>query len=306
MDPLADIAVFVRVVEHGSFTAAAEALELSKAAVSKAVTRLEQRLGARLLHRTTRRLALTEAGETLHGRGAAALAELVEAENDVAQLTGAPRGLLRVSAPTYLGSVRLAPALKDFRARYPDVTLDLHLDDRLVDLVRERFDVAVRIAPSLDPSLVARRLATCPLIFVAAPSYLRRHGAPRVPADLAAHEGLGYSLTKMPNRWRMREPRGRWVEVSMKSTLRSNNDFVLRQAAVDGLGLAMFPDFFVERELADGRLVPVLAECRTPELSVSAVYASRRNVPPKLRVFVDFLGERFGEAPAARSHRGPR
>lgn len=306
MDPLADIAVFVRVVEHGSFTAAAEALELSKAAVSKAVTRLEQRLGARLLHRTTRRLALTEAGEALHGRGAAALAELVEAENDVAQLTGAPRGLLRISAPTYFGSVRLAPALKDFRARYPDVTLDLHLDDRLVDLVRERFDVAVRIAPSLDPSLVARKLTVCPLIVVAAPSYLRRHGVPRVPADLAAHEGLGYSLARMPNRWRMREPRGRWVEVSMKSTLRSNNDFVLRQAAVDGLGLAMFPDFFVERELADGRLVPVLDACHMPELNVSAVYASRRNMPPKLRVFIDFLVERFGEAATARDLRGGR
>ena len=120
-----------------------------------------------------------------------------------------------------------------------------------------------------------------------------------MPADLAAHEGLGYSLARMPNRWRMREPRGRWVEVSMKSTLRSNNDFVLRKAAIDGLGLAMFPDFFVEDELADGRLVPVLAECRTEQLTVSAVYASRRNVPPKLCVFVDFLAERFGEAAIA-------
>jgi DNA-binding transcriptional LysR family regulator len=294
MDRLADVAVFARVVELGSFTRAAEALEVSKAVVSKYVTRLEQRLGARLLQRTTRRLTLTEPGAALYRRSLGALAELAEAENDVAQLTGAPRGVLRVSAPTYFGSVTLAPALKDFRARYPDVALDLDLDDRMVDLVKERFDLAVRIAAMTDSSLVARRLAPCPLAVVGAPGYFARRGVPRAPADLREHECLSYSLSRNPNEWRFRPPRGRWVAVTVRSSLRCNNDFALKQAALDGLGIGMFPSFFVEREIADGRLRQVLAEHGTGELSINVVYASKRHLLPKARVFVDFLVERFG------------
>jgi DNA-binding transcriptional LysR family regulator len=294
MDRLADVAVFARVVELGSFTRAAEALEVSKAVVSKYVTRLEQRLGARLLQRTTRRLTLTEPGAALYRRSLGALAELAEAENDVAQLTGAPRGVLRVSAPTYFGSVTLAPALKDFRARYPDVALDLDLDDRMVDLVKERFGLAVRIAAMTDSSLVARRLAPCPLAVVGAPGYFARRGVPRAPADLREHECLSYSLSRNPNEWRFRPPRGRWVAVTVRSSLRCNNDFALKQAALDGLGIGMFPSFFVEREIADGRLRQVLAEHGTGELSINVVYASKRHLLPKARVFVDFLVERFG------------
>jgi DNA-binding transcriptional LysR family regulator len=294
MDRLADVAVFARVVELGSFTRAAEAFEVSKAVVSKYVTRLEQRLGARLLQRTTRRLTLTEPGAALYRRSLGALAELAEAENDVAQLTGAPRGVLRVSAPTYFGSVTLAPALKDFRARYPDVALDLDLDDRMVDLVKERFDLAVRIAAMTDSSLVARRLAPCPLAVVGAPGYFARRGVPRAPADLREHECLSYSLSRNPNEWRFRPPRGRWVAVTVRSSLRCNNDFALKQAALDGLGIGMFPSFFVEREIADGRLRQVLAEHGTGELSINVVYASKRHLLPKARVFVDFLVERFG------------
>jgi DNA-binding transcriptional LysR family regulator len=297
MNSLADIAVFVRVVELGSFTRAADALELSKAAVSKQVSRLEQRLGARLLHRTTRRLTLTEAGAALHRRSAGALAELGEAEREVAQLTGAPRGLLRVTAPVYFGSVSLAPHLKDFRARYPDITLEIDLDDRRVDLVKERFDVAVRISEMTDSSLIARRLAPCPLLVVGSPAYFRRQGVPRVPADLRAHNALTYSLARQPNEWRLRPRRSRWVGVTVTSTLRCNNDFVLKQAALDGLGLGMFPSFFVERELADGRLQQVLADCETSAASINAVYATRRQLLPKVRAFLDFLAERFA-APA--------
>jgi DNA-binding transcriptional LysR family regulator len=294
MDRLADVAVFARVVELGSFTRAAESLEVSKAVVSKYVTRLEQRLGARLLQRTTRRLTLTEPGAALYRRSLGALAELAEAENDVAQLTGAPRGTLRVSAPTYFGSVTLAPALKDFRARYPDVALDLDLDDRMVDLVKERFDLAVRIAAMTDSSLVARRLAPCPLAVVGSPAYFARRGVPRAPADLRAHDCLSYSLSRNPNEWRFRPPRGRWIAVTVGSSLRCNNDFALKQAALDGLGIGMFPSFFVEREVAEGRLQRVLADCGTGELSINVVYASRRHLLPKARVFVDFLVERFG------------
>ncbi len=294
MNLLSDVAVFVRVVDLGSFTKAADALAVSKAAVSKYVNRLERRLDARLLHRTTRRLALTEAGQALYARSAAALAELGEAENDVAQLTGKPRGMLRVSAPTYFGVTQLAPRLREFRARYPEVTLDLDLSDRLVDLVKERFDVAVRISPMRDSTLVATRLAPVPTALVASPAYLRRHGVPAKPADLATHDGLGYSILRTPNEWRFRAPKGDWVTVTMPSTVRCNNDFALKQFALDGLGLAFFPRFFVEGELASGKLVEVLKDFPGPELSINAVYETRRNLLPKLRAFLEFLRERFG------------
>src|SRR5688572_29618198 len=186
MGEQSDIAVFVRVVELGSFTRAADALEISKAAVSKYVNRLEQRLAARLLHRTTRRLALTEAGQALYGRSAAALAELAEAEHDVAQLTGKPRGMLRVTAPTYLGVTVLAAHVQAFRARYPEVTLDLDLSDRLVDIVKERFDLAIRISSMQDSSLIATRLVPCPTVLVGAPAYFRRHGTPKTQIGRAS------------------------------------------------------------------------------------------------------------------------
>jgi len=294
MNSASDIAVFVRVVELGSFTKAADALEISKAAVSKYVNRLEQRLGARLMHRTTRRLTLTEAGQALYGRSSAALAELGEAENDVAQLTGKPRGMLRVSAPTYFGSTTLAPHLKEFRARYPEVTLDLDLSDRLVDLVKERFDVAIRISAMHDSSLVATRLAPCPTALLGSPAYFRRHGTPRTPADLASHEGLGYSILRTPNEWRFRAAKGRWLTVTIRSTIRCNNDFALKQLALDGLGLVFFPRFFVENELASGKLVQVLEDFPGPDLSINAVYETRRHLLPKVRSFLNFLTERFG------------
>jgi DNA-binding transcriptional LysR family regulator len=294
MAPIGDIAVFVRVVDLGSFTRAADALGVSKGVVSKYVGRLEQRLGARLLHRTTRRLTLTEPGEALYRRSAGALAELGEAEKDVAQLTGAPRGVLRISAPVYFGSVSLAPALKDFRARYPDIALHIDLDDRLVDLVKERYDLAVRISSLGESSLVARRLSPCPMVLVGSPRYFARRKMPRIPADLQAHQCLTYSLLRAPEEWRFRPPGGRWVAVTVPSTLQANNDFVLKQAALDGIGLGFFPSYFVEQELADGRLLRALPGYGTQELSINVVYASKRHLLPKARVFVDFLAERFG------------
>lgn len=293
MENLADIAVFVQVVDAGSFTTAAEHLGLSKAVVSKYVSRLEQRLGARLLQRTTRRLTLTEAGEALYRKSSGALAELADAEAEIARLTGAPRGRLRVTAPTYFGSAILAPLLKEFVARFPEITLELDLDDRLTDLVQDRFDVAVRITSAVDPGLVARRLADSALVVVAAPAYIKRRGLPRVPAELKGHACLGYSVARMPNEWRFRPPKGRWIATRIECPIYCNSDFVLKQAALDGVGLAQFPRFFVARELADGRLVQALPGYGTPELSINAVYVSRRNLLPKVRAFVDFLAERL-------------
>jgi DNA-binding transcriptional LysR family regulator len=289
-----DVAVFVRVVELGSFTKSADSLEISKAAVSKYVNRLEQRLAARLLHRTTRRLALTEAGQALYGRSAAALAELAEAEHDVAQLTGKPRGMLRVTAPTYFGVTVLAPHIQAFLAQVPEVTLDLDLSDRLVDIVKERFDLAIRISSMQDSSLVATRLAPCPTVLVGSPAYFRRHGTPKTPEDLLSHQGLGYSIVKTPNEWKFRAGKGRWVTVTMPSTIRCNNDFALKQFTLDGLGLALFPRFFVEKEIASGKLVPAIPDYPPPELSINAVYETRRHLLPKLQAFLGFLKDRFG------------
>ncbi len=296
MDNIADISVFVRVVELGSFTRAADALEISKALVSKCIGRLERRLGARLLHRTTRRLTLTEAGETLFRRSAAALGELNEAEREVGQLSGEPRGKLRISAPTYLGSVTLGPLLREFRARYPEVSIDLELDDRLVDLVQERFDVAIRMSNMTDSSIVSRRLAPCPIVIVASPVYLKKRGNPKTLEDLQTHDCLTYSVARVPNEWRLRAPRGRWVTVVVNGCIRCNNDFVLKQAALDGLGIGLFPEFFVERELAEGRLVALLKDYELPRFNIQAVYASRHHLPAKVRAFIDFLAEYYAKA----------
>ena len=295
MDPISDVAVFVRVVDAGSFTRAADALDISKAAVSKSIGRLEQRLGARLLNRTTRKLTLTEAGDAYYRRSAAALAELNDAEQQISELSHTPRGLLRITAPTYLGSATLAPLLREFLKRYPEVSLDLNLNDQYVDLVQERFDVAVRISTLTDSTLVSRRLAPCPIRIVASPAYLKRHGAPKAPADLRQHQCLMYSVSRTPNEWRLRAPNGRWVAVEIHGAIRCNNDFVLKQAALDGLGIAHFPSFFVEREIADGKLVPILKDCDGPAYFIQAVYASRHHLPSKVRVFVDFLVEHLGK-----------
>ncbi|HEX5056469.1 MAG TPA: LysR family transcriptional regulator [Gammaproteobacteria bacterium] len=293
MDNLTDLAVFVRVVELGSFTAAASALQISKAAVSKYVARLEQRLGARLLQRTTRRLTLTEAGDTLFRRGSAALSELADAESEVARLTGTPRGHLRVAAPVYFGESHVAPLLHKFRARYPDITLDLDFDNRFVDLIKERFDLALRITALEDSNLVARPLAPCPQVVCAAPAYLAKHGAPVSPADLRNHDCLSYSLDRTPKEWRFRSARGRWTAVNVNGPIRCNNDIALKQAMLDGLGLRQIPRFIVKSELDRGALVEVLADYESPPLNIYAVYATRRQLSPKVRVFVDFLVAEF-------------
>ncbi len=294
MNNLADIAVFVAVVDRGSFTAAADALELSKAAVSKYVSRLERRLGARLLHRTTRRLTLTEAGDALYRRAGGALADLEGAQAEVMELGGAPRGRLRVSAPTYFGSALLAPKLGAFLNRYPRIELELELDNRIVDLVEERFDVAIRITTLVSSSLVARRLDDIRLLTVAAPDYLARAGVPASPADLASHACLLYTLDRTPGEWHYREPKSeRTTGQRVRGGLRCNSDDALKQAALDGVGIARFPELFVTEELAAERLVRLLPEFEPPPASLCAVFPTRAHLAPKVRVFVDFLAQRL-------------
>lgn len=297
MDALADVAVFVRVVERGSFTLAASELELSRAAVSKYVSRLEERLGARLLHRTTRRLSLTEAGAALFEASRGALERIEEAEAAVAQLQSEPRGRLKVSAPMSFGILHLGPALAQFAREHPRVTLDVRLDDRFVNLVEEGVDVAVRIGALGDSSLVARRLAATTMVACASPAYLAERGEPEAPEDLVAHECLLYAYLATANVWRFTAPDGREVSVAVGGSLRINNGIALAEAAVAGRGILLSPSFYVAPMLRDGRLRRVLARYGVPPLGIHAVYPQRSQVPPKVRAFVDFLAKRFGRRP---------
>ena len=297
MDHLTDIAVFTRVVQRASFTRAAEELDLSRAVVSKYVSRLEERLGARLLNRTTRRLALTEAGAALFEASRGAIERIEEAEEAVARFQKRPRGRLKVSVPMSFGVLHLGTAVAEFLDQEPEVTLDLRLDDRFVNLVEEGIDVAVRIGRLTDSSLIARKLSITSQVLCASPAYLAQHGEPEVPEDLTGHNCLLYSYLSSANIWRFTAPDGREIPVAVSGTLRANNGIIESAAAVAGLGVLMAPTFYVGALLREGKLKRFLTRYRLPELGIYALYPQREHVPPKVRAFVDFLAKRFGPKP---------
>ena len=292
-DNLAAMAVFARVVEERSFTQAAGALGRSKSAVSKAVSQLEDRLGARLLNRTTRRLSLTEAGTAYYERAARILAEAAEADNAVSALQDEPRGTLRVNAPMTFGQRHLATAIGAFLKLYPELRLDISLTDRFVDLIGEGYDVAVRIAALPDSSLIAAKLAPIRRVVCASPEYLARAGTPHHPKDLRKHNCFGYTYQMTGDSWRFIGPQGP-TTVRVTGTLTANNGDILKEAMCEGLGLALVPIFSVTDELKSGELVIVLPDYIDTETSVYAVYPHSRHLSAKVRAFVDFLRQRFG------------
>jgi DNA-binding transcriptional LysR family regulator len=297
MQNLTDIAVFVKVVELSSFTAAADALSMSQPVVSKAVTRLEEKLGARLLNRTTRRLSLTEAGSELYARSVRALAEIENAELEVARFQTEPRGTLRVSAPMSFSILHLGPVIQSFLDRFPGVTLELSLDDRQVDLIEEGFDLAIRIGRLQDSNLIARKIAPCRQVLCASPGYIAKRGEPERPEDLLEHSCIIYSLLSAPREWRFTGPDGEAHTVPITGSLQSNNGLVNRAAAVSGAGITLLPTFYLGDQLRSGELKPVLCKFKPQELAVYAVYPERRNLMPKVRAFVDFLVTTFGPEP---------
>ncbi|MGH8496775.1 MAG: LysR family transcriptional regulator [Gammaproteobacteria bacterium] len=298
MNNLTEIAIFVKVVESGSFTAAAEKLGMSRAAASKSVSRLEDRLGARLLQRTTRTLSMTEAGEVLFHRSRRGLSEIEAAELEVDHLQGEPRGILRISGPVYFGVRHLTPVLAEFLTAHPAVEADVQLDDRLVHVVEEGFDLVVRVTVLEDSSLVSRRLAPCRTVVCASPDYWARHSVPERPADLIAHNCFIYSNLPSPDIWRFLDSKGRDVTVQVRGNLRFNNTEMAVAAVRQGLGVIRVPTFYIGDELSDGRLVAALTEYASPrEASVYAVYPARDHLPPKVRSFIDLLAERFGPEP---------
>lgn len=301
MDRLAAMEAFVRVVEAGSFVAAAERLGSSTSSVSRLVAELEQHLGARLLHRTTRRLSLTESGQAYYERSVTLLAELAEAEAIAGQSAAQARGTVRLTCSYSMAEQRVAPAIAAFVERHPAVRFELVVSDRLVDLVEEGFDLAIRVGPVGSDRLVARRLGSMRLVLCAAPSYLQRRPAPAQPADLGSHNALTYAYSASPRLWRFTARDGTAHEVRVDGNLHANSGDALRAAAVGGLGVINEPDFLLEEPLRAGRLVRLLPDYAGGGGDIWAVYPSRRHLSLKVRLFVDHIAGAFAAPPAPAS-----
>ncbi|GLS55303.1 transcriptional regulator [Methylobacterium gregans] len=293
-------AVFARVAEAGSLSRAAEDLGLSKATVSKAVSRLEARIGARLFHRTSRKLALTEAGRTAREDAAQILTAGEAAEARAIAGAVVPQGLVRLAAPMSFGVLHVAPRLPHFLAEHPQVSVDLHLSDQQVDLVGGGFDIGLRIAALPDSSLRARRLCPVHRSLVAAPAYLDRRGRPEHPDDLARHACLGYAYLPSPDRWRFRNDAGEEVTVVPAGQLRANNADALTPALRAGLGLAVQPDFMIWDDLRSGRLERVLPGWTAPPIALHLVTPPGDPRPARVAALMGFLQRVLAAAPWAR------
>ena len=298
MDQLRAMSVFVSVVERGSFAAAAEHLGLSRTAVSKHVMELEAHLGVTLLNRTTRRVSLTGAGTAYFERAGGILEEIEEADNEAATQTTAPHGRVRVSAPMSFGILHIAPRLRQYMDAYPDVTIDLALNDRRVDLIEEGFDLTVRIGQLDDSSLISRRLSSSRVRACAAPEYLENHGTPSHPDQLKDHICLCYAHWSGNNSWQFTGPDGDVVSVPVNNRLWSNNGDALLNAAVSGLGIAFQPDFIAHDALRRGELVEILDGFTGPEVGIYVLYGRTAFMPLRVRTFIDFLVQSFaGDVP---------
>ncbi len=296
MDRFQAIRVFAQVAESGSFTAAAVKLGLSATATSRHVADLEARLHTRLLNRTTRRVSLTESGQAFYERSVQLLADLDEAEQEALRAAVVPRGTIKLTTSITFGVRHVGPAIAGFLAAHAEVRFDVSLSDRVVDLVEEGFDLAIRIGAPGSENVVARKLGETRLVPCASAAYLAAHGAPQVPEDLARHNCFTYEYVSPRNLWRFRDPAGGERSVRVKGNLHSNNGDLLAEAAARGAGVVFEPAFIVGPEVRAGRLVPLLQDFEPQATPIYAVYPSRKHLPAKVRLFVDFLVERFSRA----------
>ncbi len=296
MDKLTSIRALTKVVQHGGFAAAAREMRLSRSAVSKYVIELEQALGVQLLNRTTRSASPTVNGQAYYERCVALLADLDEADLAVSSAQAEPRGTLRVNAPMSFGTLHLGRAIGAFMERHPDLHIQLILSDEFVDPVQEGFDVTLRIADPPSSSLIARRIAPAHRVVCASPSYLKRRGIPAHPTALRDHDCLTYGHLATGNQWKLTGADGdHWIAIPW--TLCTNNAEVLRDAAVAGRGIALLPTFIAGADLQTGRLTSILADYKAPETSIYVIYPPTRHLSAKVRVFIDFLVERFAGRP---------
>ncbi|WP_291852958.1 LysR family transcriptional regulator [Bradyrhizobium sp.] len=296
MDKLEAMHAFVKVVALGSYAEAGRALGLTRSAVSKAVMELEQLLGARLLDRTTRRVSATEAGLAYYESCADILARVEETEMQVSRLHDEPKGVLKINAPVSFGVLHLGPLIAEFMASYPDLRIELTLNDRFIDPIEEGVDVTIRIGILADSSLIARRLAPARRVLVAAPDYLNRHGVPKAPDDLVQHRCLNYGHSTTLQRWQLTRD-GQTINLAINSMLCSNNGDVLRAAALGAQGIAKLPTFLVGPDVKAGRLTVVLPDFPPTELGLFALYAPNRYLAAKTRLLIDFLAARLGARP---------
>lgn len=293
---LNDMVMFARVVEAKSFSRAAERMGASKSRVSKTIAKLERSLHARLLNRSTRGLSLTEVGTAFYEHCRRVAEEAQQAVEVVGQLHSEPRGVLKVTAPVAFGTLHVAPALPEFLGLHPHLAIDMTITDRMVDLVEEGYDVAIRIVREPDLNLVARKLAPVRRVACATPEYFSRHGVPKTPQDLKRHNCLHYTYFGAQGEWYFKGPEGE-VAVPLSGDLRINDDEALSQAVLGGLGVALLPTFIIGKELQSGRLQAVLSEYVPLERHIYAVHLQSIHLPPKVRAFVDFLRARFGPEP---------
>ena len=296
MDRFTGMTIFVKVVDAGSFAAAARHFGMSAAMVSKHVQTLEEHLGARLLNRTTRRVSATEVGQHFYERCMRILSELEEAERVAGDLQTTPRGLLRVTAPVSFGTRQLAPAIADYLASYPDVSIDLSLDDPYVDLVARHFDLAIRLGALVDSSLIARKLCTLAMVVCASPGYLEKYGTPREPRDLVFHNCLAYTYANPRSVWTFVDQNGEQNVIRISGRFLANSGDALLALVLRGAGIMLAPDYLVEEELKAGRLIRLLPDYTTPETPVHAVYPHSHYLSAKTRTFIDFLATRFGHS----------
>ncbi len=305
MDRLRAYEVFVTVVARGSFTKAADALDTSPANVTRYVNELEAHLRTRLINRTSRRLSLTEGGEALFDRAKSILEEVAETEALATTASLQPRGRLRNNAPLNFGSLVLAPLWPRFMAKYPDVELDIALVDRVVDIVEEGYDLAIRIARTPSGNLIARRLGGSESLVCASPEYLATHGVPEVPSDLERHLCLGYTYGGTSDEWQFAGPGGTLESVRVRWAMRANNGSTSRAAAIAGAGIIWQPSFVIGEDVRAGRLVEVMPAYRVPPIDILAIYASRRHLSAKVRVMVDFLVDALQGTPPRDGETAP-
>lgn len=289
------VIVFVAVVEGGGFTAAAHALGHSVSFVSKEIARLEDRLGVRLLNRTTRSVSLTDIGRAYYEQCRQIVADAQGAERSISDAHENPRGLLSISAPVSFGLAYLNDVLPEFLTDYPDITMNIEMNDRLVDVIAEGLDVVIRAGYLKDSNLIARRLMSSRLLTVASPDYLARNGTPQTPNNLKDHPCIAFAYKQMTTRWEYLDPNGGSIDVTVNPRMVCNSAETEIAAALAGIGITEMPSFICHKEVADGRLIPILERFERPPIGVYAVYPHRAHLSAKVRVFVDFLVRKFGE-----------
>jgi len=287
------IPIFVAVVECGSFSLAAEKLGVTKSAISKRVTQLEDELGIRLLNRTTRKLSLTEAGKRYYDHVSQALALAQQGMDAVTELQGEPKGKLKITAPMSFGVLYIAPMIAEFLGQFPKVTIDLQLEDQMVDLIEGEFDLAIRIGNLPISNLVAKRLVNCKSVLCASPEYIKRNGSPKKPSDLIDHNCLVYSYFRGGSEWTFEQQHNEF-KVIPKGNFIVNNSEAIRRALIEGLGVGQLPTFLVSKDILSGKLQPIMTPYSLPEHAIYAVFPERKHLPHKVRAFMEFVADKLG------------